>query len=111
MMPLPPANPGGVIDDLRDYLAAVTAELGVGLESCCWGDEPPAWAYVALDWRRDGRDVALVWDGGSGWSLAMEPDVGRELSIVATLGGEVRPQPTTVGGFVSSLRSPIVVTK
>jgi hypothetical protein len=94
-----------VIDDLRDYLAAVTARLGVGLESCCWGGEAPAWAYVALDWRLAGHDVALVWDARNGWSVATEPDIGRDLDVVARLDGEVSPDPATVADFVAALRA------
>jgi hypothetical protein len=94
-----------VIDDLRDYLAAVTARLGVGLESCCWGGEARAWAYVALDWRLAGQDVALVWDAHDGWSVASEPDIGRDLHVVARLDGEVSPDPAAVADFVAALRA------
>jgi hypothetical protein len=96
----------GVIDDLRDYLAAVTAELGVGLESCCWGSESPAWAYVALDWRLHGRDVALIWDDTDGWAVATEgTGVGSDLTVVARLDGELAPHPTTVAQFAAALRA------
>ncbi|CAM3292465.1 DUF6292 domain-containing protein [Kibdelosporangium persicum] len=96
-----------MIDELRDYLTAVTAHLGVGLESCCWGSDAPAWAYVALDWRLSGRDVALVWDAESGWSIATEPDIGRDLDVVARLDGEVTPEPAAVADFVATLRSAV----
>ncbi|MCE7003509.1 DUF6292 family protein [Kibdelosporangium philippinense] len=92
-----------MIDDLKDYLAAVTAQLGVGLESCCWGAEVPAWAYVALDWRLAGRDVALLWDARTGWSIATEPDIGCDLDVVARLGSEVIPQPAAVADFVTTV--------
>ncbi|ONI89841.1 hypothetical protein ALI144C_03870 [Actinosynnema sp. ALI-1.44] len=94
-----------MIDELRDYLAAVSAELGIGLESCCWGSEAPAWGYVALDWRLSGRDVALLWDAATGWSIATEPDMGRDLDVVARLDGETTPPPAAVAEFVAALRS------
>jgi hypothetical protein len=93
-----------VNDDLRDYLAAVTSRLGVGLESCCWG-EAPAWAYVALDWQLAGQDVALTWDARDGWSVATEPGIGRDLDVVARLDGEVRPEPAAVADFVAAVRA------
>jgi hypothetical protein len=98
------ADPPGVIDDLRDYLAAVTSRLGIGLESCCWG-EAPAWAYVALDGQLGGQDLALVWDARDGWSIAKEPDIGRDLDIVARLAGAVSPDPAVVADFVAELRT------
>jgi Family of unknown function (DUF6292) len=97
-----------VRDDLRDYLAAVSAELGVGLESCCWDSESPAWAYVALDWRLDGRDVALIWDDKDGWSAATEGmGAGSDLTVVAHLDGETAPQPATVAQFAATLRAEV----
>ena len=99
------AHPGDVIDDLRDYLAAVTSRLGVGLESCCWGVEAPAWAYVALDWRLAGQDVALLWDSRTGWSVATEPEIGCDMDVVARLDGEVAPEPAVVARFVTALRA------
>jgi hypothetical protein len=99
-------HPDSVIDDVRDYLSAVTADLGVGLESCCWGSEAPAWAYVALDWRLGGRDVALVWDEKDGWSAATEAaGVGADLTVVAHLDGEIVPPPATVAQFVAMLQA------
>jgi hypothetical protein len=95
----------GVMDKLRDYLAAVTAELGVGLESCCWGSESPAWAYLALDWQVAGHDVALVWDELDGWTAATETGVGCDLAIVAHLDGESAPPPETVAQFVATVKA------
>lgn len=104
------ADPAGVIDDLRDYLAAVTSRLGIGLESCCWGGEAQTWAYVALDWRLAGQDVALVWDARDGWAVAREPDIGRDLDLVARLDGEVSPDPATVAVFVATLRAELLTS-
>ncbi|WP_125725846.1 DUF6292 family protein [Kibdelosporangium aridum] len=90
-------------DDLRDCLAAVTAHLGVGLESCCWGSDAPAWGYVALDRRLGDRDVALLWDERTGWSIATEPDIGSDLDVMARLDGEVIPPPAAVADFVTTV--------
>jgi hypothetical protein len=98
------AHPIAVLDDLRDYLTAVSAAVGVGLESCCWGSESPAWAYIALDWRLNGRDVALLWDEQDGWSAATEED-GTDLCVLAHLDGEISPQPAVVGQFAATLRA------
>jgi hypothetical protein len=103
----PAADPGDVIDDFKDYLTAVTSRVGVGLESCCWGGEPPTWAYVALDWRLAGRDVALLWDSRSGWSVATDPEIGCDLDEVARLEGDPRPAPAAVAEFVAALRAGI----
>jgi hypothetical protein len=94
-----------VIDELRNYLADVTAELGVGLESCCWDMESPAWAYLALDWQLAGHDMALVWGEMDGWTAATETGVGCELVVVAHLDGDPAPQPATVAEFVATLRA------
>jgi hypothetical protein len=83
---------------------AVTRELGVGLESCCWGSESPRWAYIALDWQVDGHDVALVWEEDSGWSAATEYD-SAQLCVMAHLEGETAPQSVTVADFAATLRA------
>jgi hypothetical protein len=88
--------------DLREYLAAVSAELGVGLESCSWGSEAPMWAYIALDRRYEGRDTALIWDADNGWSFATEESAqDTDLQVVAKLGGPVAPPAGVVAEFVS----------
>jgi hypothetical protein len=102
------ADPVHVIDNVRDYLAAVSAELGVGLESCSWGSESPAWGYVALDWRLDERDVALVWSELDGWSLATEQaSQDTDLVVVAHLDGSLAPPAVVVGQFVGAFQAEI----
>lgn len=100
------ADPCHVNDDLRDYLSAVSAEFGVGLESCCWHSETPAWAYVALDRRLAGHDLALLWNEKAGWSAATETTDSREIVIVAQLCDEVTPSPAAVAKFVAKIRVP-----
>jgi hypothetical protein len=100
------ADPSDVIDDLRDYLSAVSAEFGVGLESCCWaaGTETPAWAYVALDGRLAGEDLALLWNEKAGWAAATETNDSRDIVIIARLQDELKPPPSTVAKFVAKLK-------
>jgi hypothetical protein len=60
---------------LRTYLAAVGAEVGIGLESVTIDHETPMSAYLALDTRLPDypdRDLALVWDERYGWAAAVE---------------------------------------
>lgn len=94
--------------DLREYLVVVSAELGVGLESCSWGSEAPMWAYIALDRRVDGRDAALIWDTDHGWSLATEQSAqDTDLRVVARLDGPVAPPAGVVAEFVASFRAEV----
>jgi Family of unknown function (DUF6292) len=94
-----------VIHDLREYLAAVTAALGVGLESCSWGFDP-MWAYVALDRRFDGRDTALLWDAEGGWSLVTEESIrDTDLRVMAQLDGPVAPPAEVVAEFVATFHA------
>ncbi|MEV4603943.1 DUF6292 family protein [Amycolatopsis sp. NPDC049253] len=53
------------------YLRAVTAELGIGLESCRPDHAAPRPACLALDQRHaahPGREFALLWDEGRRWA-------------------------------------------
>jgi hypothetical protein len=95
-----------VIDNVRNYLAAVSAAAGVGLESCSWGSERPEWGYIALDWQVDGRDVALLWDARAGWSLVTEE--ATDVHLMAHLDGEVTAEPATVAAFAAALRAETV---
>ncbi|MEV4602959.1 DUF6292 family protein [Amycolatopsis sp. NPDC049253] len=89
-------------------MAAVSAAVGVGVESCTVDLDDPVSAYVALDVRlrrRPGRDTALVRDERHGWSFAMETHSGEDLLVLAYLGGEVVPEPIAVRRFVAGVRS------
>ncbi|MCE7003865.1 DUF6292 family protein [Kibdelosporangium philippinense] len=91
---------------LRAYVASVAARLGIGMESCCVDTTRPSQVYMALDHRLDqfpGRDLALLWDEGTGWHAALDPGDGQESIIVAKLYGPERPEPATVLRFVGSL--------
>ncbi|OLT39983.1 hypothetical protein BJF85_06435 [Saccharomonospora sp. CUA-673] len=77
---------------LRRYVEAVAVGLGVEPTST-WSDvdDLTATAYVALDGRLPGlpdREVALVWDGRSGWALGAETHSGEDLLIRAWFGTE-----------------------
>ncbi|WP_435792519.1 DUF6292 family protein [Amycolatopsis tolypomycina] len=93
---------------LTGYLAAVSAAVGVGEESCTVDLDAPASAYIALDVRlsrHPGRDMALLWDERHGWAFAMETHSGEDLLVLAYLGGDLVPGPSRVRGFVSAIRS------
>ncbi|MEV6874570.1 DUF6292 family protein [Amycolatopsis sp. NPDC051128] len=93
---------------LTGYLAAVSAAVGVGEESCTVDLGTPVSGYVALDVRlprHPGRDMALLWDEHHGWALAMENHSGEDLLVLAYLGGDLVPAPSRVSRFVADLRS------
>ena len=93
---------------LRGYLQAVTAALGIGLESCTVDLDTPVSAYVAIDWRLTrfpGRDVALIWDEQHGWAATIEAGCGEDVIVLAYLGGDdVLPDPRHVVRFMAALR-------
>jgi hypothetical protein len=92
---------------LHRYVNAVAAQWRIGPEFCVVDPEEPAWAYVALAWRLPrypGRDVALLWDERTGWSLAVETNSGEDLIVVAGVGDStVLPPPAGVRRFVDHL--------
>ncbi|MEV4605060.1 DUF6292 family protein [Amycolatopsis sp. NPDC049253] len=91
---------------LTPYLRAVTAELGIGLESCTVDHASPLSAYVALDQQHPaypGRDFALLWDEERGWAAAIETHSGEDLIVVRYLGGSVAPRPRQVVRFVEAV--------
>lgn len=93
---------------LLEYLRDVTAELGIGLESCTIDHDRPVSAYVALDTRLPhypDRDLALLWDEERGWAAAIETHSGEDLIVLRHLGGPaVAPAPSRVAKFVTALR-------
>ena len=92
---------------LPAYLAAVSAAVGVGAESCMADFGSPASAYIALDARlphHPGQDVALLWDELHGWSAAVESDSPKDLLVVAYLGGALVPEPQRLARFLAAVR-------
>jgi len=103
-----PVNEQHIVERaLREYLAAVGLEVGIGLESMTIDHQTPVSAYLALDTRLPGypgRDMALLWDERHGWAAAVETHSGEDLIVVAYLGGEsIRPLPQRVAQFVTAL--------
>lgn len=91
---------------LSAYVGAVTAELGIGLESCTLDHASPLSAYVALDQRHPAypeRDVALVWDEERGWAAAIETHSGEDLIVLRYLGGTLVPSPRRVARFTEAV--------
>ncbi|GAB3147733.1 DUF6292 family protein [Amycolatopsis stemonae] len=98
----------GLRGGLTGYLAAVSAAVGVGEESCTADLDVPASAYVALDLRLPrypGRDLALLWDERHGWAFAVETHSGEDLLVLAYLCAGLVPPPARVRGFVAAIRS------
>ncbi|WP_103354256.1 DUF6292 family protein [Amycolatopsis sp. CA-128772] len=104
---LPTGYPHPAVPALLGYLRDVTAELGIGLESCAVDHDRPISAYVALDPRLPhypGRDLALLWDEVHGWAAAVETHSGEDLIVLRYLGGPtVAPPPRRVARFVAAL--------
>ncbi|OXM45473.1 DUF6292 family protein [Amycolatopsis alba] len=93
---------------LAGYLAAVSAAVGVGQESCAMDLDHPASAYIALDQRlprHPERDMALLWDERHGWAFSMETHSGEDLLVLAYFGGELVPSPDAVGRFVTAIQA------
>jgi hypothetical protein len=103
---------------LRAYTSSVAAALGVGPESCCLDTAECAAVYVAVDERIAGfpdREVALLWDEETGWSVAVETSGGEALVLVAALDGDLLPEPAEIARWVALVASdgaqPMVVQK
>lgn len=92
---------------LHEYVWAVAEGWRIGAESCVVDTEPPAWAYVALEWtlpRYPDRDLALLWDERTGWAVAIETHSSEDLIVVACpVDATVVPPPSRVRAFVDQL--------
>ncbi|MFD0204946.1 MULTISPECIES: DUF6292 family protein [Saccharothrix] len=92
---------------LLAYVSDVTRALGLSGEcSCVQADTPRLGAYLALDGHLPGfpdRDVALLWEEGRGWSVAVESDSAEPPFVLARLRGPARPEPVAVARWVDRL--------
>lgn len=92
---------------LLAYVSEVTHALGFNGEcSCVQADGTRLGAYLALDGHLPGfadRDVALLWDEESGWSVAVETDSAEPPFVLARLRGPVWPEPAVVARWVAEL--------
>ncbi|PSL53613.1 hypothetical protein B0I31_10860 [Saccharothrix carnea] len=92
---------------LLAYVSDVTRALGLsGESSCVQADTSRLGAYLALDGHLPGfsdRDVALLWEEGRGWSVAVESDSAEPPFVLARLRGPVRPEPVAVARWVARL--------
>jgi hypothetical protein len=94
--------------ELRSYLTTVATGLGVGPESCVVDLLPPASAYIALDGpvlRFPEHDLALLWNEGFGWSVAVETPGNEDLTVLAHHGGGQVPRPSEIYAFVAAVRA------
>ena len=108
--PSGPNDPDGSVafgDVLRDYVHLVAAGWHIGAEFCVVDAEPPAWGYIALGWtlpRYPDRDLALLWDERTGWSVAIETHSSEDLIVVACPSDAVVVPPASrVRRFVDQL--------
>jgi len=95
-----------VVRGLRGYVQQVSQALGLRGECSYLHTEEPASAYIALDGELrafPGQDVALLWDETHGWAIAIEPNSGADLLVVARLGQDVLPLPETVAAWTKRL--------
>jgi hypothetical protein len=91
---------------LRAYIRLVGTSMGLSCDCVCVLTERPVSVYVAVDGhlpRHPDRDVALLWDENTGWSLAVETASGEDLIVVADMGPEIRPAPALVAAWASRL--------
>ncbi|MEU4744310.1 DUF6292 family protein [Actinosynnema sp. NPDC023658] len=89
------------------YVSQVTRALGLSGEcSCVQSDAGRLGAYLALDGHLPGfadRDVALLWDEGRGWAVAVESDSAEPPFVLSRLRGPARPDPAVVARWVDQL--------
>ncbi|KOX24805.1 hypothetical protein ADK67_17800 [Saccharothrix sp. NRRL B-16348] len=92
---------------LLAYVSKVTRALGLSGEcSCVQSDGSRLGAYLALDGHLPGfadRDVALLWEEGRGWAVAVEADSAEPPFVLARLRGPVLPEPAAVARWVEGL--------
>ncbi|SDW66510.1 hypothetical protein SAMN05421504_1011194 [Amycolatopsis xylanica] len=89
---------GTLTRKLRDYVRLTAEALGVVGDSWFVSPERPCDAYLALDGRLGGHDVALLWSETRGWSLAAETGDGDR--VVARLDGDPVPEVGVVAAWV-----------
>lgn len=88
------------------YVSEVAVAVGVGPEACCCSPDVRANAYIAVEHRiarYPKRDVALLWDEESGWSVAVETGCGEDLIVLRYLDGDVLPEPAVVARFLDGV--------
>ncbi|EMD23424.1 DUF6292 family protein [Amycolatopsis azurea] len=91
-----------VIRGLHRYVRLVIEELRLSGNAYYAQLDPNAGAYIALDRKLPGHpgcDVALVWNEGKGWALALETDSREDLVVVERLGAGILPSPRVVATF------------
>ncbi|MFD8492918.1 DUF6292 family protein [Amycolatopsis sp. NPDC059657] len=89
---------GTLTRGLRDYIRLTAEALGIVGDSWFVSPERPCNAYIALDGRHAGHDVALLWSETQGWSLAAETGDGD--LVVARLRGNAIPAAGEVAAWV-----------
>jgi len=93
---------------LDGYVRAVARAMSIADESTSFEISDTVTAYVGLSKRwpsRPGQDLMLVWDGRSGWSIAVETGPAERTVVLAEFPGDVVPDPRVVSRWVSETLS------
>lgn len=93
-------------EDFRAYVESVAAEVGSAAEHCYCSAEKRE-AYVVVSTRDEkiypGREVALIWNGDTGWGVAVETHSGEDMLLLGSVSGTPVPTPATVAGLCRRL--------
>ncbi|MGW4484923.1 DUF6292 family protein [Amycolatopsis sp. NPDC004368] len=93
---------------LVGYVRAVAEAVGVSVEGTSCEVADTVTAYVALSRRSPrypGRDLMLLWNSRTGWTLSVETAPAEPPLVVSLLGGDVVPEPALVARFVAEVVS------
>ncbi|MGQ0841828.1 DUF6292 family protein [Actinokineospora sp.] len=85
---------------LEGYLRAVAAALDLPAQGSTCEISDTATAYLALPGPPD-RDLMLLWDEHTGWSIAVEHGPAERQETVARHSAELVPDPAAVAAFVA----------
>lgn len=93
---------------LAGYIYAVARAVGVPLGGVVYEDAESRSAYLALARRClafPDRELMLLWDEVTGWSIALEAAPTERPTTLARLAGDAIPVPQTVATFVDDVLS------
>lgn len=101
-----PSGDEVMVRGFAHYTERVAQELGVPAGNWAVRDDDAWEAYVGIPELElyPGREVALVWNPGEGWALAVETGSGEDMILAGYLGSARVPPPSAVRSFVERLR-------
>ena len=101
-----PAESPLLLPALAAYARQVAVEVGVPADAVGYEVSDTATAYLGLTERsgaHPSRDLMLVWDERTGWSVAVETVPGEPPFATCHLGGDAVPVPAAVAEFVAAV--------